>query len=360
MIDVFNVAEIVVNHVKERYPDDVALVAYYGSYAQGTAHAKSDLDFFFIPATDRGFQASVQFVLDGIGFDFWPISWTRAERMAAFEEDMVTIIADSKVLYSRSEADLRRFEALKAKVAALCQPERKGEMVGKAAARLKDAYLHLYNLELAVKESSLTGARMEAIGVAASALTALALLNQTFFTRGWGQNLDQVLALKRKPNGLAQLLQSITSAPEPRLIAAACAELVSQTRRLIESEHKVLPPEPLRPEALEGFYEEAKATFDKISAACERGDHPTAFFAGLNIQREVSQFLAAAEGEPGGVYERLGLPDLAALTGAGSLDLIAQGATELDRKLLQFLMARGVRLNLFTTLGEFEAFLATR
>lgn len=93
MVDVFAVADIIVKHIKTHYPRDVAIVGYYGSYLQGRATDRSDLDFFFIPATTRGRQVECQFIIDGISFDFWPIGWDRAERMATSEEWSTTIIA---------------------------------------------------------------------------------------------------------------------------------------------------------------------------------------------------------------------------------------------------------------------------
>lgn len=95
MVDVFAVADIIVKNIQAHYPQDVAIVGYYGSYQQGRATARSDLDFFFIPAADRGRQVECQFIIDGISFDFWPIGWDRAERMAASEEWNTTILRGS-------------------------------------------------------------------------------------------------------------------------------------------------------------------------------------------------------------------------------------------------------------------------
>ncbi|WP_156177905.1 nucleotidyltransferase domain-containing protein [Bacillus sp. SA1-12] len=58
MEEVFKIAEILVENLKTKYKVDIALIAYYGTYAQGRATKLSDLDMFFIPSTDRGFQAS--------------------------------------------------------------------------------------------------------------------------------------------------------------------------------------------------------------------------------------------------------------------------------------------------------------
>lgn len=113
MIDVFSVADIIVKHIKTFYPQDVAIVGYYGSYLQNRATERSDLDFFFIPATDKGRKVECQFIIDGISFDFYPIGWDRAEKMAKLDHWNTTIIADCELLYVRSEDDLKRFMELR-------------------------------------------------------------------------------------------------------------------------------------------------------------------------------------------------------------------------------------------------------
>ena len=148
MLNVFQVSETLVNHIRSNYPDDIAIIAYYGSYAQGTASKRSDLDFFFIPATSDGYRASIQFILDDISFDFWPISWERAERMASFEEFQTTIIADCKLLYVRSDEDHDRFMKLRDMISTLQQPENTRRLIEKAESELRDVYVHLYKLSL--------------------------------------------------------------------------------------------------------------------------------------------------------------------------------------------------------------------
>lgn len=60
MADAMAIANILVDRIKRTYKDDIALVAYYGSYAQGKATSLSDLDMFFIPCTEKGFEQLVK------------------------------------------------------------------------------------------------------------------------------------------------------------------------------------------------------------------------------------------------------------------------------------------------------------
>ena len=46
------VVEWITNKVKTEYADDISLVLLYGSYMNGTANSKSDVDCYYIPKTD--------------------------------------------------------------------------------------------------------------------------------------------------------------------------------------------------------------------------------------------------------------------------------------------------------------------
>jgi len=153
MTDVFRIADILVENIKTKYADEISIIAFYGSYAKGTATEKSDMDFFFIPRTREAHKASIQFILDGIGFDFWPISWERAEKIASFEEVIVPVIADSKVLYSRSDEELERFKGLRTKISSLCSPENRPIMLRKAVNNHEKCYTHLYNLKSCIMKN---------------------------------------------------------------------------------------------------------------------------------------------------------------------------------------------------------------
>ncbi|MDP2857526.1 MAG: nucleotidyltransferase domain-containing protein, partial [Bacillota bacterium] len=82
MHNVFDVASILVSHAVKSHGQDIAIIAYYGSHATGRASPSSDLDMFYIPDEDKASTLGSQFVLDGLPYDFWPVSWQLAERIA--------------------------------------------------------------------------------------------------------------------------------------------------------------------------------------------------------------------------------------------------------------------------------------
>ncbi|XUW95433.1 nucleotidyltransferase domain-containing protein [Wukongibacter sp. M2B1] len=67
MKDIFKITEIIKEKIEKKYSNDIAIFAYYGSYAMGLEEEKSDLDFFFIPKTEKGKELGLQFIIEDIG-----------------------------------------------------------------------------------------------------------------------------------------------------------------------------------------------------------------------------------------------------------------------------------------------------
>ena len=82
------VVEWITNRVKTEYSEDVSLVLLFGSYINGTANSKSDVDCYYIPKTERGYQLGIGFVIAGVGYDLFPISWERVEGIADLQESL--------------------------------------------------------------------------------------------------------------------------------------------------------------------------------------------------------------------------------------------------------------------------------
>lgn len=367
-MNVYHVADALVSHIQDIYSDDVAVIAYYGSYAQGTATKRSDLDFFFIPSTDKGYQASIQFIINDISFDFWPISWERAERMASFEDSKTTIIADSKLLYTRSIEDQERFLKLRETITALQDPANKSRFVEKSESELKDVYVYLYKLSCAGESEDLTLWQIEAHGVLTKVLQSLALLNQSYFTKGFGKNTDQIAHFPIKPARLDMYMHTIMNSSKYKDVLQACDQLTSDTLELILAQKDKYSVAASYKESMNGFYEEIKGTFDKIITACEMNDYDTAYFSAIHAQDEIAYFLYFADKGywPGAfmtslsyhvMYKQAGLPLLVPLLQSDDLSNLRAATEYLSSLLESHLRRNGVKINRFQTIHEFELFI---
>lgn len=93
------VIEWIMNRVKTEYADDISLVLLYGSYINGTANNKSDVDCYYIPKTERG-------------YDLFPISWERITGISDLQESLLPLVGDVQVIYCGNSCDLERFKAI--------------------------------------------------------------------------------------------------------------------------------------------------------------------------------------------------------------------------------------------------------
>ena len=366
--NVFEVSDKIIEHVRMHYAEDIAIIAYYGSYAQGTATFRSDLDFFFIPSTMKGYEASIQFIVDEISFDFWPISWERAERMASFHESKTTIIADSKLLYVRSEEDKERFLKLRDTISDFQKTENRMKWVEKAESELENVYVHLYKLETASLPTQITFYRIEAHAILTNLLESLALLNQTYFTKGFGKNREQIMGFPLKPANLEKDMNIILHSDRREDILQACQQLTKETLEIILAEKEKYPGSPSYPDRLKGFYEEFKGALDKIITACEEGDYDTAFFNSIHVQDETARSLYFAEKGrwPTNLtshsaymdgYIRAGLPELIPLLDVNRLSVLQAAVERLSTLLEHHLQVNGVIINRFDDNEHFAAFL---
>lgn len=370
MVDVFSVADIIVKHIKSHYSQDVAIVGYYGSYLQGRATERSDLDFFFIPATDRGRQVECQFIIDGISFDFWPIGWDRAERMAASEEWSTTIIADCELLYVRSENDLARFMELRKTISNMGSESRAPDLISKAESALKDCLIGIAKMRLAENSKDMTYFRTQAQDIVVNIFKSLGFLNQIYYKRMWGHYREQVGNLPIKPDQLDQYLDTIMFSHSPDEMISACEKLTADTLCLISDRQKSQKEIRSYKRRMKGYYEEEKGMVNKLLTACEKGHYETAFFVAIGIQDGLARILYAAEkgrwpgildlGEHREYYFRYGYPNLVELLDPTDFEPLRLAVLQLIEKLENHLKAEGVSLNRFDSVAEFESFYINR
>lgn len=380
MPDVFTIAEILVSHAVRMHGDEIAIVAYYGSHAKGLASPTSDLDIFYIPDEGKASSLSSQFVVNDLPYDFWPVSWELAEDIANARGTRpwavaASLIADAKAVYHRSQQDLDRFNALKARIAELTRPESRPTMLARALEEFKNTLFQLGQMRSAMVSDDEAGMHWASLKLVNSAINCLALVNQTYFTKGWGANLSQALAMPRKPAGLERRIRAILvsqdPAPDPSQVLEEAEQLAQAVRDILRTAQASIAEPAAAQEVFKDFYFFVVEYKHKILSACQRADVIAAGYAAFYLQEELCQLLNKVEngfystdlnllGEYAGGYERAGFPDLLEPASRGDLETLARRVRRLDEKVQEWLESQSIELNILDSEEDLRRFLEHR
>jgi len=361
MKDLMKVADIIKNRIEKDYVDDVSIFAYYGSYAQGTNDAYSDLDFFFIPKSERGKELTLSFLIDGSSFDLFPISWERIARIVGLEQPLTAVLTKSKVIYSASEEDLLRYETFVDKLDRMYDPVNSEFMLSKSDSYVKDSIVNLYNMEYETQDT--TSMKIESQKLLLNILHAVSLANNKYFVKSLGAFAGEAFKYDHLPQDFEKLVLEIIQSNETELILSLSKQLLTNTKNFVQD--KILQSSEIEPyETLfVGYYEELKAGLDKVIRACDAGDVTTAFIRGAAIQEETARFLCKSELGPW--FERsdsyashksfhqqhIGIDLMAHMN---DLESLKKDVMTYDAKFRSFLESKGIKIADFESLEAFE------
>ncbi|MTI70338.1 MAG: hypothetical protein FH751_08835 [Firmicutes bacterium] len=363
MKNIYRIAEIIKEKIEKKYPNDVAIFAYYGSYAMGLNEEKSDLDFFFIPKTERGKELSLQFIIEDIGFDLFPITWERIARIVSLDQPLAAVITKSKVLYSATDKDLNKYLGLKEKLSQLYSTNESELMIKKGFDYFNETYVNLFNMKNGTKE--LSNVKIESSKIISNVLITIALINQTYYKRGLGKAVYEALKFKKLPQDFKELMDKILHGKNPLQIIEDSEILIKNTRVLLNEQSKKLSDKEPYETFFVGYYEELKSSLNKVIRACKEGDYYTAFLKSAFIQDELCSFIAKAEegiwyndyndySEYKEFYDELIGIDL--ISSVNDLDRLKGLIVKLDKKLRQLLTKENVSIVEFKNINEFEKF----
>lgn len=275
------IVEIVINKVRTDYANDVAVMCVYGSTIHNATHEKSDVDFYFIPKSERAYELSKTFIIDDIGFDFWAISWERVESIADYKQGFVSLVADAEVVWHSSQGDLDRFHALqfRAKNPKIDFDSRMRELLTN--------FEHQY-FEICEYQGYFSLQKQKTARLAADIVEALAIINHTYTHRGWKSSLDEALQFEKIPKDFEETFKSVLFAKNSEALTEYLFEMIFSVKKLV-SEAKAYTTDYCIAFAM--LYEEEKSIYNKLYHACDIGDGITAMMAGAAIQEEITEIM---------------------------------------------------------------------
>lgn len=364
MFDVFNTGKLLAERAVEKYKNDIGIIAYYGSYAQGLQTDKSDIDMFYIPDSDKDFYAGHTLLINNYPFDFYPIGWDRLERMANFDEKMTSIIAHAKVLYYRSEDDLERFNNLKSRVKELQSKDKKRHMVEKAMNKYKGIAYNYQKLDYAISTNDLFSIKYESWRIIEELAVIIAILNQEFYDRDLSKCLNKIDTFKVNIDSFTDKINVIIQSEDINEIKKLSKALIDETRNLLIDEYLNFKISKKRVNWLENSYPEIKEQLLKIINCSKDKNYISTMSAVMQIQNELAQFLGIAfEGidynnfftfdEYRSIYDSYGLPNLLLPLLKKDFNSLIEETHKFDKIIREILTSNGISLNEYKDINHF-------
>ncbi|MBP3918016.1 MAG: hypothetical protein J6I50_02450 [Clostridia bacterium] len=287
----------IVHKVSTEYADDVSLVLIYGSYVNGTANSKSDVDCYFIPKSERGYELAVDFMIEGVGYDIFPISWERVERIADLFENMSPLVGDVTIIYSNSADDINRFQTMQARLKRNLSNDPYVKEI--AARRCEEAgrFCSMLNQNHSVSEvRKIAGLMIMTLA------DAVAVYNHDYYHFGLKKQFEDLQTkFPDVPRKIADGYQNVVKAADigdvityaMKLFDDVCAYLNVTVPLQAVTEHKSQIANKVDASWLASLYEEISSTFNKIYVCCETGNDIVAFLSAVCLQRELDDARAA-------------------------------------------------------------------
>lgn len=365
MANVFEVADLLVTHAVEKHSADVDLIAYYGSQARGDARPDSDLDLFYTPVEGKHPPIGRTFLLGGLLFDFWELTWETLEGFATGDirgwAFAPALVRQATPLYVRTSEQADRLARLQSLSRELEKAEHRSSMQKRAQDSFVRVVECLGSLHLAAHgtRADLSYAGWQLIS---SVWECIALANQVTFERGLHGALLETGRLPSRPPNLVALVDTITTSADVDAVLRSANELVAGMHRVVKDrELQQLAKRPIA-EAFDEVYPEMKDIVRKLLAACEAGDQVAANLEAYNLQKDVTSILCETEGgiahrrlaryeEQAAAYREAGLPDLMALS-ASPLNELADATRRFDSRLRTLLREHGADLCEFASIEE--------
>jgi predicted nucleotidyltransferase len=340
LIEKSKIIKAITTKIQNNYIGDISLFVCYGSYVTGDYTTISDIDFFFVPKTERGYRLECQFIINDIGYDLWPVSWERLNRIADLDDHLSSIIMDGRVIYASSGVDLERYDKIKE----VFKNNLRNENITKNKSwsyidKAKAKFFDLQNNETVADN-------IELVEIAEVLLFALAMMNGTYTQKGIRGIKSELARFSLQPHGFINIYEEIIQSKDRKNRIALLKDLINDVESVWKARYLIKSKKP-EVSGLNGFYEEFKSTYNKLIKACREKDYNNAYYAAYMIDRETTGFLSQYVGFR--VFPGLGKSLL-----TGDYQATLEKCREHEDILLKYLKDNNIDLRIYKNMIQFE------
>ncbi|MDF2923576.1 MAG: hypothetical protein K0R57_2490 [Paenibacillaceae bacterium] len=333
-------ADWAVSVIKEQFKDDVCLLLEHRTLKLEKDRNETAFSFY-IPAASRANGLARTFMIDGIGYDLFPMSWERMERTADIKEYNTTCLADAEILYARSEDDRRRFISLQARLQANLQNP---HYMYNRALKWFDTVTEIFQEMLF--ESRLYKVREHAGYICDLLSLTVAFVNQTYFKHGQTGQINELQSMKQLPAHFISLYESIVRSQSADEQKRLCHEMIGSTKRFLAEHDKNGTTQFGKPDfsELAAWYHELSYTWRRVYHWCDSNDPVNAYIWCCSLQDEV--------GKTGAGYGISEL-DLLSAFDSGNLSGLRKRLEYVERTFIAAIEANGAELEAYKSIEDF-------
>ena len=332
-------ADWAVRKIESEYRDDVCLLLEHKTLKL-EKDIEADTFSFYIPATNRANGLSRTFIINGIGYDLFPMSWERIERTADVKEYNTTCLADAVILWSRTDEDRRRFISLQARLKANLQnPQYMFERAKKWFSTVKEIF------QDTLFENRLFKVRENAGFICDLLSITVAFVNHNYFSHGQTSQLSVLTGMEKLPDNFIKLYEAIIMEPSPDEQKRLCHEIIVNTKVFLDERERTSATQNAPDfSELASWYQELCYTWRRVYYWCDQNDPVNAYIWCCNLQNEVDEW-----GTKFGITDI----DIFGSFNANDLQNFRKRAEHVESVFRKMIAANGVTLEEYKTVEDF-------
>ena len=329
-----------VRKIESEYKDDVCLLLGHRKCEFDNDQDEISFDFY-IPATSRSNALARTFIIDGVGYDLFPMSWERVEGIADVKGDYPGCLDNTEILYARNDDDRQRFTSLQARFRANSQNPH--YMYNRALGSLNTA-IEIYQEMLF--EERLYKVREHAGYICMRLSDSVAFANQQYFRQMQTNQIKVLLSMKKVPSGFTDLYERVIRAKTADEQKRLCHEMIVSAKAFLAEHDKNAVRRTSAPDfsELAFWYQELSYTWLRVYRWCDENDPVNAYVWCCLLQNELD--IVGAE---------YGIADLDIFSAfdADNLSVFRKRAEVVEQTIVAAIEASGVTIESYPSIEDF-------
>lgn len=330
----------------ESHNSDIALVINHKTLSLDKDADKLGFSYY-IPADDKAAYIGHTFIIDGIGYDLFPMSWERIGNMADVKDYNTTCLGDGEIIYSRSEKDRQRFLSLQNRLRANLQNP---HYMYTRALTWFDTANEIY--QQLIFEDSICKIRENAGYLCDILSICTAFVNQRYFVHGQTNQIGELCSMDEIPENFTELYKQIVCEKNTDKQKILCGEMIKNTKTFLDNHNPDVridnndadfanPPDFSE---LAMWYQELCYTWRRVYHWCGENDAVNAYIWCCMLQNECAEMGA-----------KFGISDVDILSyfDCDNLDEFKKRAEAVEQNFISAIDKNGVQIETYSTVEEF-------